>query len=395
MEGAFKDPLPEPLVTGLFSLLEARDLAQLRRACRLGSNAAEGRVAELRAAVLHFLIETQFPFTHNAYVLGLNGSYYSLDTAAGKHYGIPKWLPVLICRLFRSEVPDFPFTSLRIQKFAAAGNFQGRHRTLAFSISSSPGPEVGHLLCLSNRAFGGFGECSLDDEGLGPWRLLTAPAERPRWVKFPTLSWLRWHWPSQGAIYAITASCERTEDVTEIRRREYDALCQLGFAVPDWLESRILDEDQADSADANMGVAQANAEDGAVDARQPEFEATADGRTGVTRVVVRPSLRRIQEAMRILNLEHLEPSLVEQAFRDAVRLAHPDRAAENGMEGRGAAWRMTQIMWARRVLRQSLEAGGGIEDINPGVAPEVSVAGFHLDDDANMELPALPEPMEE
>lgn len=108
--------LPECLL-GLFQLLDAKGLAHLRRCAHIGGHGAgtalsrAARVAELRAAVLELLGKTKFPFVHAAYVLGLNGSHYSLDTTAERHYGIPVRLPRLLCDLFRLEVPGLHYDS--------------------------------------------------------------------------------------------------------------------------------------------------------------------------------------------------------------------------------------------------------------------------------------------
>eukprot|EP00405_Crypthecodinium_cohnii_P033229 CAMPEP_0206530754 /NCGR_PEP_ID=MMETSP0325_2-20121206/3359_1 /ASSEMBLY_ACC=CAM_ASM_000347 /TAXON_ID=2866 /ORGANISM="Crypthecodinium cohnii, Strain Seligo" /LENGTH=549 /DNA_ID=CAMNT_0054026869 /DNA_START=188 /DNA_END=1837 /DNA_ORIENTATION=+ len=87
--------------------------------------------------VLNLLQEVSFPFTHAAYVLGLNGPYFSHDTDAKGHHGIPEALPQKVCRLFRLSYPNVPFTTVRLQRLSALGNFGGRHRTLAFCLDTS------------------------------------------------------------------------------------------------------------------------------------------------------------------------------------------------------------------------------------------------------------------
>jgi len=114
--------LPQDCLPPLLELLDADGLAMLRSALNLRDLDGEAHAALLRAVVLELLLATKFPFTHAAYVMGLNGTYYSLDTIAEKHYGIPRALPTLLCALFRHMVPNVPFTTIRIQKFAAATN---------------------------------------------------------------------------------------------------------------------------------------------------------------------------------------------------------------------------------------------------------------------------------
>lgn len=395
--------LPESLLNGLIDLLDARGLAALRRAGHLGSVAREAEIAEVRAIVLELLDGTKFPFTHNCYVLGLNGPYYSLDTVADHHYGIPRLLPALLCRYFSLETPGVPFTTLRIQKFAAAANFGGRHRTLAFSLGSpenlldesgievalpqapAPAPEEhpaplsharslhlapaleGHVICISSGCTGGRAELAEDEDGLGPWRWLTGPRVRPSWTTFPSLGWLRWHWPSVGCLYAITVNCESSQSRSNLRRRERKQLVTVGFVMPT-------------DADNDGQVSESEEEE------VPEPVAAPTP-------AERPRTRRVQEAKRILNLLGTiapDNNEVEAAFRDAVRRAHPDRAAVRGSgadvvavvignhDGVGVdggvaegadldepmgSWRVSQIVWARRVLQQALSAGAvGVDE---------------------------------
>ncbi|CAE7940642.1 AK1 [Symbiodinium necroappetens] len=183
-------------------------LSKLEMVSHGASNVNVTFVAELRAAILELLRATKFPFVHAAYVLGLNGSHYSLDTATDRHYGIPLRLPRLLCQLFRLEVPNTDFTTIRIQKFASSVNFNGTHRTLPVNLhtpffpeaedgASSPEPHVEENQCSSGVPASAL--CSrpkshpLSDAhicGLSPrwpWRALREPGRR----RGPSLAPLR------------------------------------------------------------------------------------------------------------------------------------------------------------------------------------------------------------
>lgn len=348
--------LPQDCLPPLLELLDADGLATLRSALNLQSLHRESYAALLRAAVLELLLATKFPFTHAAYVMGLNGTYYSLDTIAEKHYGIPRALPTLLCALFRHMVPNVPFTTIRIQKFAAATNFGGQHKTLAFSLYSDPKHEeetdeegtdknleqiheseapteslsivdVGYVLCLTAGCTGGYGERRAKN---GPWCWLAGKKTPRHWASFPLDSELRWHWPRVGDMYAITVTCEAPELCGKLRRRERRFMANVGFKLPVNIESEATSSDELE---------------------EPITQAEPQMPNSPSR---RPSSARVTAAKRLLQLDNVEvPSLgeVEEAFRSAARQAHPDRMASDSPIP--ASWLMSQLTWARRVLREA------------------------------------------
>lgn len=394
--------LPPESLPHLLELLDARGLASLRRSFRLHDLGQEAYIAELQAAALELLLETKFPFTHAAYVLGLNGPYYSLDTIAEKHYGIPKTLPSLLCALFRAAVPGVAFTTLRMQKLAAAANFGGQHKTLAFSLSplasaeegsegfdtpsaegeaGSPSPETptdagggatpllvspgpglpGYVLCLTEGCLGGHGEVC-DDLGSGnSWRYLTGPQIRSRWTSFPADAWLRWHWPRQGDLYIITATCEAPSTCNKLRRRERRQMAKIGFLLPEGAP-------EADEASDSDDREQCAAPEGP--ARPPE----ADTPTSPSR----PNAARVAAARRLLALPEesvLTTQLVEDAFRRSARQVHPDRAASDSPIP--ASWLMSQLTWARRILREAAAHGVGEVGDQEAAAEVLMLAAPH------------------
>jgi len=68
-------------------------------------------------------------------------------------------------------------------------------------------------------------------------------------------------------------------------------------------------------------------------------------------------------------------SEVEEAFRQIVRTAHPDRAAHQGssdvtesrLDERRRGWAVSQLTWARKVLREA--AAAGVAEDEPQDAP--------------------------
>jgi len=347
--------LPQDCLPPLLELLDADGLARLRSALNLQNLDGEAYAALLRAVVLELLLATKFPFTHAAYVMGLNGTYFSLDTIAEKHYGIPRALPTLLCALFRHMVPNVPFTTIRIQKFAAATNFGGQHKTLAFSLYSDPKQEeetddevhdtleqihdseappeslsildVGHVLCLTAGCAGGYGERRAKN---GPWCWLAGKESPRRWASFPLDSELRWHWPRVGDMYAVTVTCEAPELCGKLRRRERREMANLGFKLPVNVESEATSNDELDDP---MTM---------TESQMPNSPSR------------RPSSARVSAAKRLLNLDNVgAPSLsqVEEAFRTAARQVHPDRMASDSPIP--ASWLMSQLTWARRVLREA------------------------------------------
>lgn len=395
--------LPPESLPALLELLDARGLASLRRACALHGAAREAHVAMLYAAVLELLLETKFPFTHAAYVLGLNGPYFSLDTIAERHYGIPEALPALICELFRVAVPGVAFTTLRLQKFAAAANFGGRHRTLAFSLASPPpalttedggnadgarlgatelagaaaeagtmdeapllvstGPGLpGYVLCLTEGCHGGHGEVCEDLGKGGSWRWLSGPQLRTRWAAFPADAWLRWHWPHEGDLYAVTVTCEAPANYLKLRRRECKQMAGIGFLLP--ADISIGPEDEADeNIEEADGDSSQSPDAGRVD---------PDGARSPVSPSRRPSGARVAAARRLLGLADepmLTAPLVEDAFRRAARQVHPDRAAADTLIP--ASWLMSQLTWARRVLREAAADGEGEQPAEQEAAAEI------------------------
>jgi len=385
--------LPQESIPPLLELLGASELAVLRRTGRLEGFGRQAHVAELTALVLQLLQETSFPFTHAAYVLGLNGPYYSYDTVADDHYGIPKALPALVCQLFRLCVPGVPFTTVRLQKLSAAANFGGKHRTLAFSLSTPPhelvhevnpptgqvqpqpseddfggrrqrmdvdqeGPvtqdedefTTGHALFLSSSACrGGRGEVC-DDINVGAWRSLAKPSREARWAPFPRASWLQWHWPLQGDLFAITVTCEPLCHRSQLSRREHRAMIKMGFSLPE--ETSAKDESEVERTD--------------------DSPAAASSSSGAPATPSQPTVRRsaaaLSAARRILGFDSEEyPSVgeVEEAFRHHVRAVHPDRQAVAGVDegshdanSRTSGWAVSQLTWARKVLREAAALEG-------------------------------------
>jgi len=347
--------LPQDCLPPLLELLDADGLAMLRSALNLRDLDGEAHAALLRAVVLELLLATKFPFTHAAYVMGLNGTYYSLDTIAEKHYGIPRALPTLLCALFRHMVPNVPFTTIRIQKFAAATNFGGRHKTLAFSLYSDPKHEetdeeethdtleqihddeapteslsildVGYVLCLSAGCTGGYSERRAKN---GPWCWLAGNETPRRWASFPLDSELRWHWPRDGDMYAITVMCEAPEFCGKLGRRERREMTKVGFTLPVNVEPEATSNDELEEP---------------VTLTEPQMSNSPSRR---------PSSARVTAAKRLMHLDNVgAPSFsqVEEAFRNAARQVHPDRMASDSPIP--ASWLMSQLTWARRVLRDA------------------------------------------
>eukprot|EP00931_Biecheleriopsis_adriatica_P086600 TRINITY_DN61231_c0_g1_i1.p1 TRINITY_DN61231_c0_g1~~TRINITY_DN61231_c0_g1_i1.p1 ORF type:complete len:426 (-),score=106.28 TRINITY_DN61231_c0_g1_i1:23-1300(-) len=411
--------LPE-CVLCLLELLDAQGLAQLRRTSRLGickdgsdtALARAMRVAELRSAVLERLASTKFPFVHAAYVLGLNGPYYSVDTATERHYGIPAQLPRLLCDLFRLEKPDVAFTTLRIQKFASAANFNGNHRTLPINLHTPPlllpdqeeqrdqeqvqadGSVPAFVLCFTSGCSGGFGEiCEGEpmEEGSSPgrsWRCLAKPAARAsnvHWAQFPVDTWLRWYWPTSGEYYAVTVTCEPSEHLRGLRARQRRQMLRIGFQLPSPWGLPQEDDSEEDPCEA------------------AETDSTAKGEPQSRRGAVRLSSARLTAAKRLLGLTDLAvPSSqeIETAYRHAVRRAHPDRAMRTGTSNSiGAGWDMAQLSWARTVLREAEDAaaeaaaaGESPAWAQDGSSPLAALEGGAGATVVPLLLPALPMP---
>lgn len=334
--------VPESIITVL-DYLDARSVVFLRRTCHFRNVEHEARQIEARSALLELLFSTNFPFTHAAYILGLNGEYYSYDTDAERHYGIPKILPWYVCRLFTLAMHNVKFTTIRIQKFSASANFGGHHRTLPFrSPVASANEDVvpqGYILCLSNGCRGGHAEIC-DDPEEGTWQFLTMADQRPRWVIFPQDSWIRWHWPNAGDLYVVTVTCEAPSASVKLRRHQLSLMTEIGFNLPTQLLDCAVDVDE------NIG------------ARLPEDTGGAP--------FARASSARRGAAMRILRLENIfAPSRqeVEDAFECARERVQPHAwgrrwvqaedplVSPDGSEG----WGLAQVFWARRILQHDID----------------------------------------
>lgn len=366
--------MQEECVLALLELLDAKSLAGLRRSARMRLEvvADEARMAELRAKILELLESTKFPFTHAAFVLGMNGLYYSLDTLADKHYGIPSLLPRLLCTLFRHSHPGAHFTSIRIQKFSAAVNFGGQHRTLAFNIASPTEaddlPEdqqqalgsddhrntscphlPGHVLCLPSRGcLGGLGEVSNCAAGAdADWQVLCEPQLRSRWVRFPGGAWLRWHWPRAGDLFAITVSCEPPASCLALRRRERREMVEIGFVLPE-----ACGEGEGCSSS-----------DEVEDEKNVENERVGPTEAPQRRHVSRAQVEAARGVLGFSNeVPNPTPQEVDEAFRNHVRAAHPDRSAEADL---WSSWRISQLTWARRIMKQAFTEGSPEDVVLP------------------------------
>eukprot|EP00928_Gymnodinium_smaydae_P045470 TRINITY_DN30306_c0_g1_i1.p1 TRINITY_DN30306_c0_g1~~TRINITY_DN30306_c0_g1_i1.p1 ORF type:complete len:500 (+),score=88.21 TRINITY_DN30306_c0_g1_i1:50-1501(+) len=381
-EAATMPLLPHEAIPPMLELLHAREIAALRRGCRLGAVAREARIAELRGYLLELLAITKFPFTHAAFVLGLNGSYYSYDTASENHYGIPARLPETVCQLFRLAVPDVAFTTVRLQKLAASANFGGKHRTLAFSLDAVPssprgGPDTaedtaataeatddiakaaanvsgghgdyrsrvasdetetgnnpqGFALCLGTRnCVGGRGEVCRDISDPN-WRVLTVPSPGgagARWAPFSQRGWLQWHWPTAGDMFVVLVTCESSVHSRHLKRHERLRMAQAGFLLPEFPENSDGDaegENAAKDACCDAGRQQkASRENGSESAGdENEDPGSRHNASGSPR---RRSAAAVAAARRVLGLASDAPAgleEVEEAFRRTARAVHPDR----------------------------------------------------------------------
>mmetsp|Transcript_22458 Transcript_22458/g.53483 ORF Transcript_22458/g.53483 Transcript_22458/m.53483 type:complete len:404 (-) Transcript_22458:50-1261(-) len=370
--GALLLSLPECLL-GLLQYLDAQGLAQLRRCAHVGGQrgtalAHAARVAELRSAVLELLASTKFPFVHAAYVLGLNGSHYSLDTTAERHYGIPVQLPRLLCNLFKLEVPNTDFTSVRIQKFASAANFGGAHRTLPVNLhtpyfpdaedgSSSPEPmecdsrgTPAFALCLAESCKGGYGEMCENrvDEGRR-WHRFASPQAGPnatRWMEFPMDTWLRWYWPTKGDYYVITATCERVDFLRTLHPRQHRQMLQVGFRLPAPWHHCDLEEEYDHDANEEKG------------------------REGRHRSPRRLSHARVVAAKRLLGLGNIALPTVQEiddAHSNALRQVRDVSGRHEACTSR-FGWDQAQLSWASRVLKDAHQAA--VEAADQGSLPE-------------------------
>jgi len=331
--------LPDDSFLTILTQLDGRSVSALRRVCKLGTIERAALIVELHAQVLELLSRTNFPFAHAAYVLGMNGSQYSLDTVAEKHYGIPTQLPALLCRLFRL-FSSSDFTTVRIQKFSAASNFGGQHRTLAFSLAPSfeeqetvglserPESEErnpGHVLCLTAGCTGGFGE--VRDGSNAPWRWLAEPVDPGscRWEEFPARAWFRWHWPSVGDFFAVTVTCEDPAACRRLGRNERQQMLDVGFLLP--------------PHDLNGG----------------EY---AESESSTVDTMNLPKSRRsradVEEAKSVLGMIGVvgpTPEEVDDVFRAAARETH------SNLDNRQSSLHMARLIWARRVLRGAAQDG--------------------------------------
>jgi len=373
-------PLPQESVVPLLELLDVQSLSVFRAVVRLEGLEREARLCQLRKRVLQLLKKTKFPFTHAAYVLGLNGPYFSHDTAAAEHYGMPKMLPPLLCQLFRFQVPGVPFTTVRMQKLNSAANFGGKHRTLAFSLESPTqedevgphGPEngcastdqesQGYALFLADEAGcqGGRGEVCQDLSHC-PWKPLAKPSFQSQWVPFPRSAWLQWHWPQIGEYYVIIVTCEPPLHRRQLALFEQQRMREIGFLLPECGDGS--------GASARVGDGEAAAE------AEAEAEAEDEVSDGVQHRPRRRSVAAVRAARMLLRTTaEASPAEVEEAFRRAVREVHPDTAPaaepEPRMRGpRGRGWAVAQLTWARKVLQDAADAGMVVEDEEPDQEP--------------------------
>jgi hypothetical protein len=401
--------LPQEAVPALLELLDASGIASLRRASRLGIGLAEeARIAELRAKTLELLMMTKFPFTHAAFVLGLNGPYYSHDTGAENHYGIPTELPATICKLFREMVPGVAFTTIRMQRLSSAVNFGGKHRTLAFSLATPlhelPATELdetaadshdpidaaelltdkvepsGYALCLTAGCSGGRGEVREDIEQ-GSWRHLTAPNYADaRWVPFSRSGWLQWHWPTSGDMYAIIVTCEPLSHRLRLKSRERRLMHATGFLLPERTKyelEREHEETTASVAPSSLpaAVPSSSAESSPSSRRSAAAVSAAMRILGLDRRDTSPSDEVTDESPSVSVLVSADE--IEDAFRRTVRSVHPDRVTENAdallqtgdFALRTQGWAMSQVAWARKVLHDALRQASVDTAVEEAVAP--------------------------
>mmetsp|Transcript_33057 Transcript_33057/g.77308 ORF Transcript_33057/g.77308 Transcript_33057/m.77308 type:complete len:408 (+) Transcript_33057:105-1328(+) len=371
---AERDPpahvLPQESIPVLFELLDANGLATLRRSSRLGDLAREALVAEVRASVLELLYATRFSFTHAVYVLGLNGNTYSYDTRAENHYGIPERLPAALCQMFQLAFPDALFTTIRIQKLSAATNFGGQHRTLAFSLAtpraeppssadvegdldtSSSLEECGsdgYMLFLSRSCEGGRAEVC-EDIASPSWQPLLHGTTLSRWVTFPRSAWLQLHWPKQGELYAVTVTCERPGQFKQLSKKERRAMEKVGFHLP----ATVADEEAEEEASADHDEHRGSTGPAEGNERRPRRLRSAAAQEAARQLLGLTNPTSIEE--------------VEDAFRNMVRTAHPDRHREesNRLAQRMQGWAVSQLTWARNVLRDSLAHGLSDDAVESG-----------------------------
>merc|ERR1719473_712668 len=103
--------LPAELLYSVGQGLQFRDLEACLQAGRAG---LAFREQALQRAAAHWLGQVKFPWGSAAYVLGLNGSYFSSDTLS-RHADIPDGTVELLTGWVRRQV-SAPFTSIRVHK---------------------------------------------------------------------------------------------------------------------------------------------------------------------------------------------------------------------------------------------------------------------------------------
>lgn len=300
--------LPECLLH-LLNFLDSQSQARLRRVSHLGAGGDNAdqplahaiKVALLRTAVLELLTTTKLPMLPESFSVGLSGLHYNVNTAVVPMitevgtFGISETLVRTICKLFQLEKPGVAFTTIRIQKFAASANFDGKQRTLPISkrsfrvsvgrVGGSPDqPEESavdeaeraecdedvpaFVLCLTSGCQGGYAEfcnCVAADEvrfqkpilyEVGhQWQHFVTPiSERVSvcWSKFSEDTWLRWYWPRAGDYYTITISCEPRKHIRGLQSSQRRLMRWVGFRFPPPWEPTDEEKDgEDDSADCN------------------------------------------------------------------------------------------------------------------------------------------------
>lgn len=304
-------------------------------------------------------------------------------------------LPRLLCDLFRLEVPDTDFTTIRMQKFASAANFGGAHRTLPVNLhtpyfpdedgSSSPEPmecDSGGVpafaLCLTEGCKGGHGEL-LENSEVRRWHSFVNPHVGPsasQWMQFPMDTWLRWYWPTKGDYYVITTTCEPPEFLRGLHARQHRQMLKVGFRLPEPWNHVPQEESHEDDA-----------------------KDEGKGREGRQRSPRRMSSARVLAAKRLLGLSKvvlLTIQEIEDAFATAQRQASVDVFPRNSSEGSAGriGWDLAQLSWARRVLSEAHQAAqeAAVDGVLPQWMQEEHVGGDPIPISSAGPVGALPLP---